>query len=177
MGFFDETGITDRPFVVKTWAPRGKTPIIPSAGGWKSQTVLGTIVCTPHGKHPRFFGKIIRHSCHSEDIIDYLKQLKKAIRGRKLLLFWDGLSAHRSKETLAFIQTQKDWLTIERLPSYAPEMNPIETGWSYFKRTSFSNRLSASLEEMTKIAKKGLRRLQRSTNVLTGCLKNSGLFG
>jgi transposase len=28
----------------------------------------------------------------------------------------------------AFLDSHRDWLTVERLPAYAPELNPVEMG-------------------------------------------------
>jgi hypothetical protein len=38
----------------------------------------------------------------------------------------DGLPAHRSTAMRAWIRTQRSWLVVERLPAYAPELNPVE---------------------------------------------------
>jgi hypothetical protein len=37
-----------------------------------------------------------------------------------------GLPAHRSKAMVAWIASQRDWLVVERLPAYAPELNPTK---------------------------------------------------
>lgn len=46
-------------------------------------------------------------------------------RGGRVVLVWDGLSAHWSRAMRAWVADQ-DWLTLERLPAYAPELNPVE---------------------------------------------------
>jgi transposase len=39
---------------------------------------------------------------------------------------WDGLGAHKSQRMRAVLARQRGWLTVERLPAYALELNPIE---------------------------------------------------
>lgn len=85
------------------------------------------------------FLRVLSKSVKKEDVIDYLKALKKHYRKKKLLLFWDGLSAHKAKLVQEFLKTQKDWLRVERLPSYAPEINPPEYLWSAMKNKYLCN--------------------------------------
>jgi transposase len=55
-----------------------------------------------------------------------LEQLGGFYAGQRVVLIWDGLSAHRSTRMRAWLDRQRDWLTVERLPAYAPELNPVE---------------------------------------------------
>jgi hypothetical protein len=36
-------------------------------------------------------------------------------------LLWDGLAAHRSNAMRTWLNTQRSWVVVERLPAYAPE--------------------------------------------------------
>jgi transposase len=55
-----------------------------------------------------------------------LGQLRRCLHGQKVTLLWDGLPSHRSRAMQAFIASQRGWLVAERLPGYAPELNPVE---------------------------------------------------
>ena len=46
---------------------------------------------------------------------------------------WDGLGSHRSRPMPAFLGSQRGWLVAERLPGYAPELNPVEGVWANLK--------------------------------------------
>lgn len=178
VGFLDETGISDRPYVRRTWSKKGKTPIIASAGGWKNRTVIATIVTDPKGKKgSKLYALIRKQAVKSADTILYVKYLRKHFRNRKLILLWDGLSAHTSKATQTFLKTQRVWLTVERMPSYAPELNPAEYLWSSLKAKDFANVCSPSLDAMDKHIHRGLKRIRRSPHILRGCLAASRLFG
>jgi transposase len=39
---------------------------------------------------------------------------------------WDGLPSHRSTAMRDWIRSQRSWLVVERLPAYAPDLNPVE---------------------------------------------------
>lgn len=177
LGFLDETGFSDRPTVRKTWAPRGKTPVVTTAGGWKNRTLIGTIVTDPIGKNPpKFYGMIPQKSVHAEDCIRYLKHLKQHFKDKKLILLWDGLSAHTAKATQAHIASQKDWLTVVRTPTYAPEVNPPEYLWAAMKTKDLSNTASTNTSDLDAHIRRSVARVRASKTLLRGCLKASGLF-
>jgi transposase len=65
-------------------------------------------------------------TCNDEVPIGVLGQLRRCLHGQKVTLLWDGLPSHRSRAMQAFIASQRGWLVAERLPGYAPELNPVE---------------------------------------------------
>ena len=65
----------------------------------------------------------------TDSLIKVLEQLKGFYAGQQVVLLWDGLSSHWSHKMRAHLDAQRDWLTVERLPAYAPELNPVEYLW------------------------------------------------
>lgn len=55
-----------------------------------------------------------------------------------IVLIWDNLNVHKDRRMRAFIDAQ-DWLTAYHLPSYAPDLNPVEGIWSVLRRTTQAN--------------------------------------
>src|SRR3989344_5808787 len=72
IAFLDESGISERPSVRRTWAPIGKTPIIFSTGSWKVRSVIGVITCTPAGNNPRLYIRIFPGTIHKEETVRFL---------------------------------------------------------------------------------------------------------
>jgi transposase len=70
---------------------------------------------------------------HTERLIEVLGELCRFLGGEKAALLWDGLSAHPSTAMRAWLNPQRSWLVVERLPAYAPELNPVEGLWSSLK--------------------------------------------
>ena len=60
---------------------------------------------------------------------DALQQL-----GGPLVVIWDNLNTHASR-VMADLIAARDWLTVFRLPPYAPELNPVESVWSHLNRS------------------------------------------
>lgn len=175
MVFEDEAGFSDRPSVRRTWAPRGKTPIITSAGGWKTRTIAGATACTPTGNHPRLFLRMVRGTMRAPEAIRLIKNLRQHIRGT-VILIWDGLPAHRAKMVQTYVKQQQSWLTVYRFPAYAPELNPQEYVWSAIRAKGTSNFCPSDMQELDERIRKSGRRLRRHPDILAGCLVRSGLF-
>jgi len=91
-------------------------------------------------------------------------------------LLWDGLNAHRSLETQAHIRSQSSWLTVHRLPAYAPELNPVEAMWSWFKGTVAANLCPENLEPVRRQLRLGRNQLGRDAERLQGFLHRAGPF-
>lgn len=155
---------------------KGRTPIILSVLSWKNLSMMATLVCTPQGRKTKLFFRITAGTVKSKLIIAYLKELKKYRSKKRLLLIWDGLPAHRSRIVRKFLQKERSWLKIARLPSYAPELNPTEYLWSAMKGRDLCNLVPKGLKSLKQAVNKSKRRIQRQTILLKSFLKASGLY-
>jgi transposase len=126
---------------VSTWAPRGQTPILTFNFNWKSLSAIA--------------GLTLR---------DFFFQLHEALHRQvpgKIILLWDGAPIHRSREVTKYLETQAAWLHVERLPAYAPELNPVEYLWGYWKKTELANFCSKNIWELSHAAGQALKRIRR----------------
>lgn len=154
----------------------GQTPIIKTAGSWRSRTVSGIITCTVKGRKPKLFLRIHKHNIKAPDVIRTLKEFRRHVKGRKVFLIWDSLTAHKAKITAEFIKTQKSWLKAYRFPSYAPELNPVEYLWSSGKAKDLAHLYVDTINDLDIHIRRYKRRIQRRPDRLTGFLKKSTLF-
>jgi hypothetical protein len=69
--------------------------------------MAGLLLFTPKGNNPRILFRLQPGAMDKFDFIDLLKDLKIELKGKKLLLIWDGLPAHRAKEVQTYIKAQK----------------------------------------------------------------------
>lgn len=159
-----------------TWSLKGRTPVIASAGSWKNLSLLATVVCTPHGHKPKLFLKSKPGTVDTDVILRYLPDLKRHLAGRKLLLFWDGLMAHRAMAVIRFLKENRSWLRAVRLPAYAPELNPPEYLWSAMKTKDCANLRPEGLSAAHRAVRRSYRRMKNKPGLLAGFLRASGLF-
>jgi len=114
-------------------------------------------------------------SVESADVVRFLRHLRRHVRGPVVLL-WDGLQAHRSAQTQAFLLANRHWLEAKRLPAYAPELNPVEGLWSWMKQTTVANFCPEGLDPIRRRVRKGRHRLARRGDLIESFLRKAGLF-
>src|SRR5712691_1509207 len=125
--FEDESGVSQHPVVCRTWAPRGETPVLIHVGAsWKRLSVAGALAFRWDGRRARFFFHTQPGTYTDVALLAFLRNLKRHFRRQRVMLIWDGLAAHKSRAMLAYLARQRTWLTVERLPAYAPELSPVE---------------------------------------------------
>ena len=172
--FIDESGFSERPSVQRTWAPRGQTPVLSHRfGHWKHLSAIGALAYSPHGRRARFFLSLVPGAVRSEHIIRFLKRLHQHHRS-PLIVIWDGVNPHRSVATREFVDQESHWLTLVRLPAYAPELNPVEGAWSWFKRSVVGNFCPEGHGPLRRVLRLARRRLSNRRPLLLGLLRKSG---
>ena len=75
-----------------------------------------------------------------------------------------------------FVAAQQGRLTLEGLPGYAPELNPVEHIWGYLKHHEIPNLCPRELWELSAAARAALRRMRRRPTLVRAFWKQAGLF-
>ena len=129
----DESGFYLLPGIVKTYAPRGQTPIMHE---WQTRdhlSVMGAV--TPEGK---IYTMVRQESLNGLHSIEFLLHLGR-VAGDRLLLIWDNSPIHRRAEVMEFLAEIGRAIDLECLPSYAPDLNPVEWMWTQLKQVELRN--------------------------------------
>ena len=119
--------------------------------------------------------RVIAGGLNAGETIRFLKDLKRHMRGKKLLLVWDGLPAHRARRVSDYVATQSSWLRIARLPAYAPELNPIEYCWGAMKKKHLGNLRAEGMQARGREVRRA-KRAMNDSDLLRGFLNASGLY-
>ena len=162
--FVDESAFYLLPGVVRTWAPVGETPLLRCKLTHDHYSVISAI--TPTGE---IYLTMQTAAYDSVAVIAFLEQLQSAIEG-KLLIIWDGATIHRSqaiKDFLAAGAAARIWL--ERLPGYAPDLNPDEGIWHYLKHVELKNVCCHDLRQLEQELTAAVKRLSAKPEIITGC--------
>ena len=173
--FFDESGISLIPPVRRTWSMRGQTPILRHRVAWKKASMAAALGYHPDGTSARLCFHVQPDSYDTDSLIGVLEQLAGFYAGQQVVLLWDGLSAHWSHKMRAHLDAQRDWLTVERLPAYAPELNPVEYLWANLKGAELANFGGDTVPEVADQAQHGIHRVCASDSLVVGFLAHTGL--
>ena len=150
--------------LVKTFAPRGQTPVlrVPLAHPHVSAiSAIGLTGEVAFALQPTSF--------ESATVIRFLEQLLAQIAGH-LIVIWDGAPIHRSKAIKAFLSAgAAHRVHLERLPGYAPDLNPDEGVWSWLKRR-LKNQCFQTLDTLQNAVLAAKEEFIQRPDLLLGCL-------
>jgi DDE superfamily endonuclease len=93
---------------------------------WKKASMAAALCYGVRRGGPQLAFQLNPGNYDTDSLIGVLQEPHRFLGGEKATLLWDGLPAHRSRAMRAWLATQRSWLVVERLPAYAPELNPVE---------------------------------------------------
>ena len=132
--FEDEASFAQWGSLSYTWARRGRQPEVPTSGKRKGYKVFGAIEYFSG----RLFSQGIEGRFNSESYQGFVQMLLEQTT-EHLFLIHDGARYHTSAATQAFLAAHRDRITVEPLPSYSPDYNPIEYLWKKTKKRATHN--------------------------------------
>lgn len=130
----------------RTWAPRGQTPIQRAWDRHDRLSAIAALTVSPERQRLGLWFEIHDHNIRTADIVTFVRGLHQQL-GRPLILICDRYSVHRS----AIRQLEEagaSWLTVELLPAYAPELNPVEAVWNHTKYADLANFIPDDIEHL-----------------------------
>jgi hypothetical protein len=142
---------------------------------WKKASMAAALCYGVRGGGAQLCFHVTAGSYDTDTLIEVLAELRRFLGGEKATLLWDGLPAHRSRAMRAWLATQRSWLVVERLPAYAPELNPVEGLWSSLKAVELANLTGPTLAEVIAQAHKGVERVRRTPQLAYSFLRRTGL--
>ncbi len=157
--FVDESGLSERPTRVRTWAPRGQTPVLQYSFSWHQLSAIAGVTFW------QFYFRLFPGSIKGPQIVEFLKALNRQIPG-PLLIIWDGLQAHKSKVVRRYVERDDVDIQLAFLPAYAPELNPVEYLWGYLKVHELGNLCASKLHQVSDFARRRLKSMQRRSNLV-----------
>jgi transposase len=168
--FIDESGFYPLPSVVRTYAPVGQTPILEE---WWTRDHLSAIsAISPAGK---LYFHCQEWALNSVDVVAFLEHVLREVAGR-LVLVWDGAPIHRSRVIREFLATgAAERLHVERLPAYAPELNPGEGLWAHLKGVELRNVCCLTIRHLRHELRDAVKRVRRKPRIIKGCFTGAKL--
>jgi hypothetical protein len=142
---------------------------------WKRVSAASALCYRWDGRRARLYFQTRPGAYNDVGLVEFLEELRRHFRRERVVLLWDGLPSHRSRFMHAYLDKQRSWLTVERLPAYAPELNPVEGLWGNLKGGPLANRGDDTIEATVDAATAGVRKVRSDQRLLVGFLAHTGL--
>lgn len=168
--FVDEAGFYLLPSVMKTYAPRGHTPVLRAKLTRDHLSVMGGM--TPAG---RIYTLARQESLNGSHSVEFLVHLQR-VADERLLVVWDGSPIHRRILVNDFVSDTRGKVRLEVLPGYAPDLNPWdEGGWNHLKNVEMRNLVCKDLEELHEQFHLAVHRLRQKAWLVNSFFNQAGL--
>jgi transposase len=160
--FGDEASFAQWGSLSYTWAPKGQQPEVPTSGKRKAYKVFGLIDYFSG----RFFYKAhagrFNSASYAAFLLDVLSQTTQHV-----VVIQDGARSHTSKAMHAFFETHAERLSIEQLPAYSPDFNPIEHLWKKVKKEATHLKHFPEFMDLQQEVDRALLHFAQTTNEIT----------
>ena len=167
----DEAGFYLLPGVVRTYGPKGQTPVVDKRLTRDHLSVMAGI--TPAGK---LYTLVRQKALKSTESVVFLKHLLVQT-GKKLLVIWDGSPIHRWGAVAEFLAGGgAKRIHLEVMPGYAPDLSPLDQGcWHHLKQVEMRNLSCMDLEELHLEFHLAIGRLREKPHLIRSFFAAAGL--
>lgn len=116
----DETNVTNEMHHGRSYAPKGKTPVVKKASKKIKINMISAVTNKGEVRWMSYTSTMTQHK--------YILFLSRLIQSetKKVFFIADNLSVHHGKKVKAWAKAHDDQIDLFYLPSYSPELNPDE---------------------------------------------------
>ncbi len=138
----DEAGFQLTTSCKKIWFPRGETPRCAFFWSSKKLTTFGALFSTG-----RFYYDFY-DAQNSLTFMHFLGELFKRLeKKKKYVLILDNAGFHKT-QCVRKILDNNSQISVEFIPPYSPELNPIETCWKVTKNAVTKSQYFSEIDQM-----------------------------
>jgi transposase len=168
--FVDEAGFYLLPGVVKTYGPRGQTPVVDELQTRDHLSVMGGV--TTDG---RLYTLVRQKSLTGLETVEFLEHLGRQIKA-PVLAIWDRSPIHRRANVTEFAASVGAAnLRLQPLPVYAPDLNPVEWLWRHLKKVEMANLTCLDLEQLHEEFHLAVGRIRGKPRLFPSFFEGAGL--
>jgi transposase len=174
--FLDESGFFLTPTVRRTWGPTGQTPAMSCADRRDRISAISGITLSPERCQLNFYFTLLpdNKNVKAVDVVRFLRHLKSQLSGPFTVL-WDRSNTHsRARVVRAYLAKHPE-IVAEKLPAYAPEINPDENVWSWTKYGRLANLAAQDTGELRQRIEQELATLRTEPQLLDAFIRDAEL--
>lgn len=152
----DETGIANQDQIGRSYAPKGKTPVIARTAKRITRSMISAVSNRGLMRFMLYEGAL-----NADLFLAFLRRLIKDA-GQKVVLIVDNLKVHKAGKVTAWVESHAHEIELHYLPSYAPDHNPSEYLNNDLKQQLRQQPQPGSPQELIDRTRSVLRTIQRS---------------
>ncbi len=152
----DETGVSNQDQIGRSYAPKGKTPVVARSAKRISRSMISAVSNRGLMRFMLYEGAL-----NADRFIEFLRRLIKDT-GQRVVLIVDNLKVHKAGKVTAWVKSHGHEIELCYLPSYAPDHNPSEYLNNDLKQKLRQQPQSGSPQELCERTRSVLRAIQRS---------------
>ena len=162
-----------QPVVRRTWAPRGQTPLLRQWDRHDRLSVVSALSVSPQRRRLGLCWEAHRDNLRTEELLAFLRALRRR-RAQGFILILDRWSVHRSA-VRRLLARGGSRVTVEWLPSHAPELNPVEQVWNHAKYTDLPNRAPEDIDELELLVHDSIAEARSQSQLLRSFFRTAKL--
>jgi putative transposase len=154
------------PLLRRTQAPRGRPPVLPHRARQRDKvSLMAALTISPVASWlGLYFRTYPLGYVTNVEAAAFLRELLRHLRG-KVIVVWDRGTMHKGPPIRRLLERYPR-LTIEYLPAYAPDLNPVESLWSQLKYAGLANYAPWDVWELDGVAREHLGRIGGNRQLL-----------
>jgi transposase len=149
--------------------------LIHTGANWTRLSIAAALAFRWDGRRCRCYFQTRPGSYNDVALIAFLRALNRHFPGRHIILVWDRLGGHKSRVMRQYLARARTWLTVEPLPGYAPDLNPVEQIWGNIKGRELANLCPADILALRAPLRAGFHRIRRQSTLAFSFLRHAGL--
>lgn len=151
----DETGLRSDDVRGRGFAPKGVSRVIRINSKREGLSIISAVTNKGQMRWKIFHGALF-----ADILIDFLRRLIKGA-AQKVFLNLDNLRVHHSKPVKAWLARHGEAIEVFYLPSYSPELNPVEMANADIKQAVTTKAPARTKLQLDKAASRHLRSAQK----------------
>ena len=172
----DESGLLMAPLLRRSWALRGHPSEIFQQGGEREKvSIAAAMWLSPcRDRLGLLFRTLPNAYFNNQQVATFLEDLLSTLRGR-VVVIWDGGPMHKGDPIRDALRCHPRELSLERLPPYAPILNPVENVWAWLKYDRLENFAPKCVSDLEAAATAELSKIYEDQHFLQALWHGSDL--
>jgi putative transposase len=156
------------PLVRRTLAPRGCPPILKTKASHREKVSITAALTVSPERHRLglYWQTYPRSFVNAQRAADFLRYLLQRLAG-KMIVVWDGGPMHKG-DPIRKVLHDFPRLSLERLPPYAPDLNPVEYLWGHIKYGKLPNFTPDDVYQLDATLNGHMQNIRKSSTRLSG---------